>query len=194
MISISGISTKSTDGSAYKYRFRNENEVQQAVNEAMISRKLQKPIHTGARGCEGIDPTPTAVTDSMLQQQELFNKTSGIRIREEIVSISEDELHTAVNEKKQIADIADQFSDFYFYQGFQNVYGVYPYKDERGCGYDILYTINAVSYQNGAKYRRNAFEYQDESEKALKTVISSVTGKTISDKEYFDMTQLEYYP
>lgn len=193
MINVGGISTKAFDDNGkIRYRFRDESEIRQAVNEAISSRKGQKPIHTGIRGIPSLIPDVDDAVDSMSRQQYLYNKTSGIRIREEMLSVSDDELDACFGEE-MIKDIADRFSGYYYYKGFQNSYGVYRYDDDRGKGYDVLYTINSVSFRDGSKYVRNSYEYEEELLRAAKTVVSEVTKAQIPEDDFFDMATLEYY-
>jgi len=193
MIEVSGISTKARRDIGTTYRFRKESEVEQAVKEAVVSRGNKKPIYTGVRGIPVLNPTPKDISENMLHQQFLHNKTKGIRVREELMTITADEIPED-DKEKTIAKIADRFSDFYFDKGFQTAYGIYPFfSEERGEGYDILYAINAVSFRDGSKYIRNSDEYDEEVNKAARFVLTEITGQEISDEDKYVMQGLEYY-
>lgn len=94
MMDMMFISTQASQSNGEtKFRFRRDDEIQQAVYEAMVSRKGNYPIIIGSRGFIGVRPTPSEIVDQMLYTQFLYRKTSGIRIREEILTICEDMLH-----------------------------------------------------------------------------------------------------
>lgn len=193
MIEVTSIATQAHKGDGSKrYRFRTEESINQAVNEAVTSRRGKKPVYNGNRGIPVLYPSADEIAESMLHQQRLHNKTAGLRVREEMLSISENELHE-YNGRKQIRDIADRMSDFFYERGHQVAYGVYPFNDERGKGYDVLYAINTVSFRDGSKYIRNSNEYQEMVTRAARTVLGEVTGTQIKDEDYFDFRSLEYH-
>lgn len=194
MIEVRGICTqRNASKNNISYRFRSVDEIRRAVYEATERRRGQKPIHTGNRAISRLNPTTKEVASCMEHQQELYRKTSGIRVREEMLSVTMDELESG-REKEQIGKIADSFSDYYFYKGFQSAYGVYEFNDDdRGKGYDILYAINTVNFMDGSKYRRNANGYLEEVNRAAKTVAAQVKGQDMPENDFFDIRSLEYY-
>ena len=192
MIHVTGISTQARKaGDSIKYRFRTPSDIYQAVREASQSRHGKQPIYTDCRGIPEEHPSPGKIADHMEAIQQLHNKTSGMRIREEMVSISDDELDP-MNGRSQIKSISDRLSDFFYDQGFQCAYGVYPYNEQRGTGYDILYTINTVSFRDGRKYKHNSNDYISLLQNAAETVIGSVTGRPLPETDRFDFDALEY--
>ena len=192
MITTTGISTqaRSTNGNV-RYRFRNSKEINQAISEVMTSRRAQTPILTGTRGIPATEPTPDEVAEQMQYIQKLYNKERGVRIREEMISISADELDPE-RAKDQIEQIALRFSDFYFDQGHQNVYGVYQNTVDGQLQYDILYAINTVNFQDGSKYIRNSNEYAVSLQQAAETVVSDVVGTPLEKNKRFNFESLEY--
>ena len=185
MIRVTPFSTQSNNDGAIEYNFRNEHDIFRYVYFVLRGNTYIKPIYAGTRGLRSHTINPAAVAEDMINIQILHNKLSGLRIRGLILSISKDEL-TSPLAPQQIVIIAEQFSDYIIFSGFQTAYGIF----DRGNYYEIHYAINTVCFVNGAKFRQNHTDILDDEQLCAETVVADVTGKTLPYT--FDFDSLEF--
>lgn len=185
MIRISPFSTQTNNDGTTDYNFRNENDIFRYIHYVLKGNIHIQPIYAGTRGLRSHASNPAAVAEDMINIQILHNKLSGLRIRGLILSISKDEL-TLPLASQQIAIIAEQFSDYIFFSGFQTAYGIF----DRGNCFEIHYAINTVCFVNGAKFRQNHTDILADEQLCAETVVAEVTGKIIPCT--FDFDSLEY--
>ncbi len=166
--------------------FRSEDDMRRLVNFVVYGNiGFGSPIFVSGRGVCLYDGGK--IYQSFIYIQNLYNKTSGMRIREQILLVSKDELHVEL-EFGEIIKIADVFSGYYFYKGFQCVYAVF----DNGYEFSIVYAINTVSFRDGHKYSRNNYYVYEQEQNAANTAVNMVTGKPM--KQSFTFGELEYYP
>lgn len=187
MATIENVSTQKSKGSDVDYNFRKEEDVFRFVRYLKNGNSKGHPVYKCFRGLRnGVDASDAA--DEMLEIQKLHHKETGLRLRGEIISVRSEEL-TKGKEEQQIKDIADGFSDYIFYKGFQTVYSVMP----NNAGYNIIYGINPVSYTAaGRKYKHNQTTVKCGQQEFLDMVVEkAVTGN--SDRQDDLLLRLPYY-
>ena len=126
-----------------------------------------------------------STVNQMLAIQNLYSKSSGLRIRGLVITVTKDELSDTLA-PQQIIRISDHFSDYIFLNGFQTSYGIF----DIGTCYQIYYAINTVSFVNGMKFHQNNTDILDDEQLCAETVVADVTGKAIDVR--FDFESLEY--
>ncbi len=117
--------------------------------------------------------------------QNLYYKSSGLRVRGLVITVTKDELSDALA-PQQIIKISDHFSDYIFLNGFQTSYGIF----DIGTCYQIYYAINTVSFVNGMKFHQNNTDILAAQQLCAETVVAEITGKVIQYTFNFD--SLEY--
>lgn len=190
MAIIESIATQSVDekGTIEKLRFREETDIYDHTRYVMKGNGANRPLYASARGFVRSKDDPLQISEEMIEVQEIHKKTTGIRVRGEILSVGKDELNG--NKFAQIKDIANEFCDYYMGRGHQAAYGIY----DRGKSYEVIFSINTVNFADGSKYRHNNHDIQDEEEACLATVVADVTGKDLQREERFDFETLKYTP
>ena len=169
------------------YHFRTEDDVRRLVHFMFRGNELsRKPFYTSGRGVL-IQYGEEYIFNSFMYVQFIYNKLSGLRVREQILMVTKDELDSR-NFINQIIALADRFSDYYFYQGFQCIYSIFEQEDR----YSIVYAINSVSYQDGHKYSHNDHAIADRDQCATEAALMEIKGEN-GEKE-FDYCTLEYCP
>jgi len=144
-----------------------------------------QPIYSNTRGFIKTD-NPTVLVKEMIQIQSIYRKDSGIRIRGEVITISKDVLNPAFS-MAQIKTIADRMSSFFFFSGFQCVYGVF----DQGNTFRLMFGINSVSFADGHKYHHNNSTVREGQLYALNSIIGEITGAPLANP--FDFARLEFY-
>ena len=189
MITVSKISTQRVEEGEVILRGRTRNDIHQMLYFVINGNSKMQPILTGKRGFMTMSKDPLELAREMIHIQHLYNKTNGMRIRGFIVSIPAQDLNTG-KEISELREIGNSISGYFFYLGYQNVYGIF----ERGSSvYEIWYIVNTVSYVEGVKLKANEYERLDELRACAQYVVQRVTGR-LTCCEMFDFTSLEYYP
>ena len=189
MGAITSVSTQrnNQEGKAERYRLREEKDIYTFTKFVLNGNKKENPIYATARGIIASKNDAKLVSKEMIVVQNLYKKTSGLRMRGEYVTIAKDELDENGNEEIKV--IADKMATYFLGVGHQTAFGVY----DLGEKYEIRFAINSVNYGDGSKYKRNSNDIQAREERCLATILSDVTGKNMGDEERFDQETLEYY-
>jgi hypothetical protein len=108
----------------------------------------------------------------MLYVQDIYGKTSGIRLRGLILRIDKNEL-SAESIYDQIEEIAYQYCWYIGNKGFQVLYRIF----EETSMFEIWYIINSTSYQNGYKF---AYDMYEATIKAVEIVSCVVSNKRVN--------------
>lgn len=75
MIKVTGIATQArTESGSNRYRFREENEIKQALIEATVSRNKKEPLYSNYRGIPYLNANVKEMASSMEEIQNLYNK------------------------------------------------------------------------------------------------------------------------
>ncbi len=184
-MNISALSTKTHEGDRLKLNLRDENAIERLVHFVMHGNTSMRTLFSFSIGFEN-STHPDSIIDEIIRLQFLYKKTSGIRIRGEIVEILKSEL-TPGQELPQIRSISQNYGSYFFFSGFQVVCGVF----DKGSKFEIWYVLNAVSYGDGAKYHHNDLDVYDEQMSCLRATCWDVTGN--GQQSEFDFDTLEYY-
>ncbi|HJA70000.1 MAG TPA: hypothetical protein IAA07_00280 [Candidatus Lachnoclostridium stercoravium] len=187
MIEINRISTKAVRKDGLQLHYRQEEDIYRLVHYIVNGNMWEAPIYVWGKGIT-LYPHIFAeqIAAEMLYIQQIYQKCRGLRIRHEFAYITKDEFPDQNQRRLQICQIADWYGDYYFYSGFQCVYGVFESVDR----YIIRYAINTVSPMDGAKYMYNENEILAMEQSCLEYVVGEVTGRK---KRWFDFRRLEYY-
>jgi len=111
-----------------------------------------------------------------------------MRVRGAIVNIPAADLH-AGRYMQELECICFNIAGYFFYKGFQSVYGVFS-KDNI---FSIWYVINPVSYEDGSKFRINSGDRLSDLYVCAQSVVNQVTG-IVDPNISFNFSSLEYYP
>ncbi len=175
MVSVSKISTQArTDKGRVVYRVREEQDIWNYI------RFICKGDNIGKRNFNEMNFDPDRLAAEMLYVQDIYGKTSGIRIRGLVLTIEKNELSDEAL-YDQIAEIAYQYCWYIGNKGFQVLYRVF----EEDSLFEIWYIINSTSYQNGYKF---AYDMDEATRKAVEIVSCIVGNKRV------DHSGLEFYP
>lgn len=184
MVNITNFSTQADEPEGILYRLRNEEDIYNMISFIRFgSADRGRPLYFNYRGFI-YAKTPNELAQEMLYYQKMYRKTAGVRIRGEFVVITKDEL-TDPSPRQQICMIADRFSDYFFYNGFQCVYSIF----DRNSFYEIIYGINSTSYADGHKYHHNSTDVRDMQLNILNSILSEITGKVL--EQPFNFQRLE---
>ena len=188
MIEINRRSTKAVREDGLQLHYRQEEDIYRLVHYVVNGNMQEVPIYVSGKGV-ALYPHIFAeqIAAEMLYIQQIYQKCKGLRIRHEFAYITKDEFPDQSQRGLQICQIADWYGNYYFYSGFQCVYGVFESIDR----YIIRYAVNTVSPINGAKYMYNEREVRAREQRCLEFVVGRVTG---TGKGNFDFRELEYYP
>ena len=142
------------------------------------------------RGVVGFDPKASSETiaKTICNDQELYRKETGIRIRKKDVIMSPSELNKG-KEFEEACRILDGFAVYYANEGFPVVYDLW--KDNEG-NYIGTIVFGSVSPADGHKYHYNKTSVQKREQEALNTVAFNVTGKN-QPVTLFDFRKQVYY-
>ncbi len=184
---VDRIATMKRDNNGQAYHYRKDSDIRNVVNYTINgNEKSGKPIYSNSRSFISDIADVEGLTQEIMENQALFNKCKGIRIRHEFVEVDKSELDPK-EQLQQIKKIADRFTDYYFYQGYRTTYGVFDLKDK----FRINYAIDPVNYHNGTKYRYNRKEVMERENIFLINTVDSVISNSESRN---DLQELEYYP
>ena len=188
MIEMNRRSTKAVNGNDLVLYYRQEGDIYRLVHYVLHGDGKNAPVYVGGKGVSLYPQiSDQQIAEEMLKIQILHQKCKGLRIRQEFAVITFDELHKGRRGLSQICKIADWYGDYYYYRGFQCVYGVFQEADR----YVIRYAINTVSGIDGSKYTYNVNEIRDEEQRCLQWIVGSVIGRESGVE--FDFRELEYY-
>ena len=187
MIEINRRSTKAIRKDGLQLHYRQEEDIYRLVHYVVNGNMQEVPIYVGGKGVT-LYPQILAeqIAAEMLHIQQIYQKCRGLRIRHEFAYITKDEFPDQSLRRLQICQIADWYGNYYFYSGFQCVYGVFESIDR----YIIRYAINPVSPMDGAKYMYNENEILAMEQSCLEYVVGEVTGRR---RGRFDFRRMEYY-
>lgn len=190
MIRVINRSTQRTgnEPSENIYYFRTEDDIRRFIGFICYGNadKWGSPVYVGARGLS-VDSVDEIVQE-ILRTQYLYNKLTGLRVREQIVEVSKDVLD-ASDICYQIIRLAFIYSSYYFYQGFQSIYAIFDGVDR----YNIVYAINSVSFQDGHKFTHNSYDIDLRDQNAARAALQMVRNNR-QDIDIFDFETLEYCP
>ena len=177
-------STKKRGDSSEDYLYyREESDINNLLAFIM---KTSGPFQIGGSGISSM-MTVDAVAEEFKFIQKFYRKTDGLRIRHEYLKVFKTEL-TAGAEVNQIINLAIMMSKYYFYKGFQNVWGIV----DRGDSFSISYAINTVSPFDGSKYHYNKKDILADEYAYLGTIWQSIVSGGVYAG--YDMRILEFYP
>ncbi len=185
MVNIESYSTQALKDDGIVLRLRTEDEMLKMITYILFGSSYDKPIYSNTRGFIKAN-NPTVLVKEMIQIQGMYRKDSGIRIRGEVITISKDVLNPAFS-MAQIKTIADRMSSFFFFSGFQCVYGVF----DQGNTFRLLFGINSVSFADGHKYHHNNSDVRESQLYVLNSIIGEITGAPLANP--FDFARLEFY-
>jgi hypothetical protein len=168
------------------YHYRTEEDIRNVIRYVLCGNENDKPLFSFSRGYHSLYNNPNEIANEVIYNQMLFHKESGIRIRHEFLTITYDEL-SPVYSIDQIKDIAWRFADYYLGNGFRVAAGIFTQLE----AYCIHYAIDTVCFVDGSKYRYNQDHILNEQEYCARSVVASVTGKTINNP--YDFQKLQYY-
>ena len=175
MVSVSKISTQTrTDEGRVVYRVRGDQDIWNYI------RFICKGDNIGKRNFNEMNFDPDRLAAEMIYVQDIYGKTSGIRLRGLILAIDKNELSDEAL-YEQIAEIAYQYCWYIGNKGFQVLYRIF----EEESLFEIWYIINSTSYQNGYKF---AYDMDEATRKAVEIVSCIVSNKRV------DHSGLEFYP
>jgi len=163
--------------------YRKESDIRNVIAFIMVS---SMPFQTGGSGIIS-NLTVEKVTNEFIGIQEFYRKTEGLRIRHEYINISKAELSAEIG-LQQVLFLANMMSKYYFYKGFQNIWGIVDKGDE----YSISYAINTVSPFDGSKYHYNKTDVLADEYAYLNAVWQIIVSK--NENNVYDMRALEFYP
>ena len=183
-MNISAVSTKTDIGKRQELNLRDVDSVKRLIHSVLRGNRTEQPMYGFSLGFSN-PSSIEGIVQEMLFLQELYKKISGIRIRGEVVEIMKSELTPGI-ERAQIIDISRNYSNYFFFSGFQLACWVF----DHGDSYQIWYAICAVSYGDGAKYHHNGTNVLEEQTACLKAIVDETTDKQIQST--FDYDTLEY--
>lgn len=130
--------------------------------------------------------------------QSLYNKTTGCRIRHEVLIFDDPTEFLDLNGNNRLSELAYGMVTYYYRLGFQTIFSVWPYdKEHRRELPEIHFAISTVSTCDGHKYHTNR-EMRAAQERYFNAVIAYLTGKSVDipvigedEPDYSDML---YYP
>ena len=144
---IDHLATQRVDDNGITYNFRDMEQVKGYVKGLSSGVNGRKPMYEYWFATD--DNTGESFVDSINYISDIYSKNNGIRLRGVIVEVSKLNVEEISNEK--IILIAQEYAQYYLYQGY--ITGVVVY--DLGSIYRIYYFINPVSYWDGSKYRPN---------------------------------------
>lgn len=187
MISVKPYSTMRITADGIRYNLRTDEDIYRIVHYCLAGNTNEHPLYSNARVFRCSSKDPVRISEEIIWLQTLYNKLSGIRIRVLILDVPKNDLDRLYGHI-QIVNMADRFSGYFFYSGFQCVYGVFDYGDH----YTIKYAINPVSFVDGSKFIQNDTYILDEEYRCALTVYCEVIETTPDSASVFDFDSLEY--
>lgn len=178
-------STQRDAGEVILLRGRTEEDIYSCVK-----RVRQDSPTTLYRGVVGFDPKASSETiaKTICNDQELYRKETGIRIRMKNVIMSPSDLNKG-KEFEEACRILDGFAVYYANEGFPTVYNLWKNKEGDYIGTIVF---GSVSPADGHKYHYNKESVREREQEALDTVAYNVTGKN-RPKALFDFRKQIYY-
>ena len=130
--------------------------------------------------------------------QSLYNKTTGCRIRHEVLIFDGPTEYLDLNGDNRLSELAYGMGTYYYRLGFQTIFSVWPYdKEHRRELPEIHFAVSTVSTCDGHKYHTNR-DMRAEQERYFNAVIAYLTGRAVNvpvigedEPDYSDML---YYP
>ena len=188
MLTLTSRSTqkKKTDSDRVLY-YRTEEDVINLISYILYGGST-KPIAVGKSGFFTQQNTPNSICNEIFAVQSFYKKCNGIRVRHQIVNIDIPSLISG-QEVLQARRIAEMFSMYYLFRGFQNVWSV----SCSGDVFTISIAINTVSIFDGSKYQYNKGDIYDEEYGFLYAIVENVVRSRPLDKS-MDYRKLDFYP
>lgn len=130
--------------------------------------------------------------------QSLYNKTTGCRIRHEVLIFDGPTEYLDLNGDNRLSELAYGMGTYYYRLGFQTIFSVWPYdKEHRRELPEIHFAVSTVSTCDGHKYHTNR-DMRAGQERYYNAVIAYLTGRAVNvpvigegEPDYSDML---YYP
>ena len=174
--------------------YKNNNAIYNVIN--YILNTPNEIVYADALGLRLASVDEMAWTFEYIQT--LYNKTTGCRIRHEVLIFDDPTEYIDLNGYSKLSELAYGMAEYYYRSGFQTVFSVWPYdKDLRRKLPEIHFAVSTVSVCDGHKYHTNRY-IRAEQEVYFNDVIAFLTGKTVNvpvigedEPDYSDML---YYP
>ncbi len=186
MIQVTKISTQKETTDGVIFRGRTEDDIARMVFYTLRGNQTEKPLMSGIRGFYSTNPSD--IVTEIINIQTLYNKLKGMRTRGFIVTIPMADLHSECY-RQELERISYDIAGYFFYKGFQSVYGIFS----KNNTFSIWYVINPVSYEDGSKFRINNADKLSDLHICAQSVVNRVTG-VVDPSISFNFSSLEYYP